>query len=140
MDAATNPIIEVSGLTKRFGRTTALDGLELRVGEGEVHGFLGPNGAGKSTTIRILLGLMRASGGSVRILGRDPWAEPVATHRDIAYVPGDVSLWPSLPGGEAPSAVPVEDFDVASAIVLTVIAVGLAAAAMVSIGRRDLAP
>ncbi|MBF0671943.1 MAG: ABC transporter ATP-binding protein [Salinibacterium sp.] len=94
-------MIEVSGLTKRFGRTTALDGLDLSVREGEVHGFLGPNGAGKSTTIRILLGLMRASGGSARILGRDPWSEPVATHRDIAYVPGDVSLWPGLTGGEA---------------------------------------
>jgi ABC-2 type transport system ATP-binding protein len=92
--------IEVSGLEKRFGQTNALAGLDLRVHEGEVHGFLGPNGAGKSTTIRILLGLMRASGGTATVLGRDPWRESVRVHRDAAYVPGDVSLWPNLTGGE----------------------------------------
>jgi ABC-2 type transport system ATP-binding protein len=92
--------IEVRGLTKRFGAVRALDGLDLEVAEGEVHGFLGPNGAGKSTTIRILLGLARADGGTARLLGGDPWADAVAIHRDIAYVPGDVTLWPSLTGGE----------------------------------------
>ncbi|EMY34941.1 ABC-type multidrug transporter, ATPase component [Arthrobacter crystallopoietes BAB-32] len=93
-------VVEASGLVKLFGRTRALDGLDLSVGEGEVHGFLGPNGAGKSTTLRVLLGLIRPTSGAVRVLGRDPWAEPVAVHRDIAYVPGDVNLWPNLTGGE----------------------------------------
>jgi len=92
--------IEVCKLTKNFGAVRALDGLDLTVAEGEVHGFLGPNGAGKSTTIRILLGLARAHGGTARLLGGDPWADAVALHRDIAYVPGDVTLWPSLTGGE----------------------------------------
>jgi ABC-2 type transport system ATP-binding protein len=93
-------IIEVSGLRKRFGRTTALDGLDLAVGAGEVHGFLGPNGAGKTTTIRILLGLLRADGGTARLLGGDPWRDATALHRRLAYVPGDVTLWPNLTGGE----------------------------------------
>src|ERR1700754_3551715 len=92
--------ISVSGLVKTFGRTRALDGLDLTVRQGEVHGFLGPNGAGKSTTIRILLGLVKADGGNVRLLGGDPWTDPVEFHRQIAYVPGDVTLWPSLTGGE----------------------------------------
>lgn len=92
--------IEVRSLTKNFGSVRALDGLDLTVAEGEVHGFLGPNGAGKSTTIRILLGLVRADGGTARLLGGDPWTDAVALHREIAYVPGDVSLWPSLTGGE----------------------------------------
>ena len=92
--------IEVRGLTKSFGSARALDGLDLTVAEGEVHGFLGPNGAGKSTTIRALLGLVRADGGTVRMLGGDPWADAVALHRQIAYVPGDVTLWPTLTGGE----------------------------------------
>ncbi|SBT89636.1 ABC-2 type transport system ATP-binding protein [Streptomyces sp. DI166] len=90
----------VSGLTKTFGRTRALDGLDLIVAEGEVHGFLGPNGAGKTTTIRVLLGLLRADFGEVRLLGGDPWRDAVALHRRLAYVPGDVSLWPKLTGGE----------------------------------------
>jgi ABC-2 type transport system ATP-binding protein len=94
-------IIEAHGLVKKFGRVRALDGLDLSVSEGEVHGFLGPNGAGKSTTIRVLLGLMRASEGTASVLGLDPWTDLVKTHRDIAYVPGDVSLWPTLTGGEA---------------------------------------
>jgi ABC-2 type transport system ATP-binding protein len=94
-------VIEASGLEKRFGRVRALDGLDLAVTEGEVHGFLGPNGAGKSTTIRILLGLARSNGGSARVFGSDPWRDAVALHRRIAYVPGDVSLWPNLSGGEA---------------------------------------
>ncbi|MEU5546770.1 ABC transporter ATP-binding protein [Streptomyces sioyaensis] len=94
------PAIRVDGLHKSFGRTHALDGLDLRVGAGEVHGFLGPNGAGKSTTIRVLLGLLRADGGTVRLLGRDPWQDAVALHRRIAYVPGDVTLWRNLSGGE----------------------------------------
>jgi len=92
--------IEVSNLTKHFGSVKALDGLDLTLAEGEVHGFLGPNGAGKSTTIRILLGLMRADSGTVRLLGGDPWTDAVRLHRDIAYVPGDVTLWPTLTGGE----------------------------------------
>ena len=92
--------IDVSGLIKSFGRTRALDGLDLTVRTGEVHGFLGPNGSGKTTTIRILLGLMRADGGTARLLGGDPWADSTALHRRLAYVPGDVTLWPSLSGGE----------------------------------------
>lgn len=92
--------IEIHGLTKNFGAVRALDGLELTVREGEVHGFLGPNGAGKSTTLRILLGLVRADGGTARLLGGDPWIDAVDLHREIAYVPGDVALWPSLTGGE----------------------------------------
>jgi ABC-2 type transport system ATP-binding protein len=93
-------IIETTGLAKSFGRVRALDGLELNVTAGEVHGFLGPNGAGKSTTIRILLGLMKASGGSATVFGLDPWQRSVDIHRRLAYVPGDVNLWPSLSGGE----------------------------------------
>ena len=94
------PVIETHDLRKRFGRTQALDGLDLAVAEGEVHGFLGPNGAGKSTTIRVLLGLIRASGGQVRVFGDDPWGSASRLHRRIAYVPGDVALWPNLSGGE----------------------------------------
>ncbi|MEU1285485.1 ABC transporter ATP-binding protein [Kitasatospora sp. NPDC005856] len=93
--------ITLSGLRKTFGRTTALDGLDLTVETGEVHGFLGPNGSGKSTTIRVLLGLLRADGGSARMLGKDPWHDAVELHRRLAYVPGDVELWPNLTGGEA---------------------------------------
>ncbi|HEV7183790.1 MAG TPA: ABC transporter ATP-binding protein [Leifsonia sp.] len=96
-----NTVIEAVGLEKRFGQVRALDGLDLSVSEGEVHGFLGPNGAGKSTTIRILLGLAKSSGGQATLLGRDPWKDAVDLHRRIAYVPGDVSLWPNLSGGEA---------------------------------------
>ena len=96
MDAA----VEIHQLTKSFGRTRALDGLDLVVRPGEVHGFLGPNGAGKSTTLRILLGLLRADGGTARLLGGDPWHEVTTLHRRLAYVPGDVTLWPTLTGGE----------------------------------------
>ena len=92
--------IEASGLVKRFGRTTALAGIDLAVPAGEVHGFLGPNGAGKTTTIRILLGLLRADAGSVSLLGGDPWRDITELHRRLAYVPGDVSLWSTLSGGE----------------------------------------
>ncbi|MFL6141515.1 MAG: ATP-binding cassette domain-containing protein [Labedaea sp.] len=92
--------ISVSGLVKTFGPTRALDGLDLTVRTGEVHGFLGPNGAGKSTTIRILLGLLRADSGEVRLLDGDPWKDATTLHRRLAYVPGDVSLWPNLTGGE----------------------------------------
>src|SRR6476619_7216322 len=92
--------IQVQGLHKSFGRTVALDGLDLDVATGEIHGFLGPNGAGKSTTLRILLGLLRADGGSATLLGGDPWREVEALHRRLAYVPGDVALWPNLTGGE----------------------------------------
>ena len=94
------PAIEVAGLRKDFGHTRALDGLDLTLTSGEVHGFLGPNGAGKTTTIRILLGLLRADGGSATLLGGDPWRDATALHRRIAYVPGDVTLWPNLTGGE----------------------------------------
>ncbi|MFB4423459.1 ABC transporter ATP-binding protein [Streptomyces sp. QL37] len=93
--------ITVSGLHKSFGRTHALDGLDLTVEAGEVHGFLGPNGAGKSTTIRVLLGLLRADSGAAQLLGKDPWHDAVELHRRLAYVPGDVELWPGLTGGEA---------------------------------------
>ncbi|MEY9875277.1 ABC-2 type transport system ATP-binding protein [Streptacidiphilus sp. MAP12-33] len=92
--------IDVSALVKTFGRTRALDGLDLSVVQGEVHGFLGPNGAGKSTAIRVLLGLIRADAGRVALLGGDPWRDSVALHRRLAYVPGDVTLWRGLTGGE----------------------------------------
>jgi ABC-2 type transport system ATP-binding protein len=93
-------VISVRGLVKDFGHTRALDGLDLTVTEGEVHGFLGPNGAGKSTTIRILLGLLRPTAGTVRLLDGDPWADATTLHRRLAYVPGEVNLWPQLTGGE----------------------------------------
>ena len=92
--------VETSGLVKRFGRTLALDGLDLQVETGEVHGFLGPNGAGKTTTLRILLGLLRSDDGRATVLGSDAWTDAVELHRRLAYVPGDVSLWPNLTGGE----------------------------------------
>ena len=94
-------VIAAEGLAKAFGQTRALDGVDLRVQRSEVHGFLGPNGAGKSTTIRVLLGLLRADAGRVRVLGDDPWRAAVPLHRRLAYVPGDVELWPTLTGGEA---------------------------------------
>src|SRR6266498_3235701 len=97
MDATA---ISIAGLVKTFGPTRALDGLDLSVRTGEVHGFLGPNGAGKTTTIRILLGLLRADAGTATLLGGDPWRDAVALHRRLAYVPGDVTLWPNLSGGE----------------------------------------
>ncbi|WP_116200647.1 ABC transporter ATP-binding protein [Amycolatopsis circi] len=92
--------IAISGLHKAFGRVKALDGLDLQVPVGEVHGFLGPNGAGKSTTIRVLLGLLRADAGEVRLLDGDPWRDAASLHHRLAYVPGDVNLWPNLSGGE----------------------------------------
>ena len=92
--------IRAAGLRKEFGHTAALDGLDLEVRQGEVHGFLGPNGSGKSTTIRVLLGLLRADGGDVTLLGGDPWRQAASLHRRLAYVPGDVVLWPNLTGGE----------------------------------------
>jgi ABC-2 type transport system ATP-binding protein len=92
--------IEARGVRKRFGKATALDGLDLTVAVGEVHAFLGPNGAGKTTTIRILLGLLRKDGGDVSLLGGDPWRDATSLHSRLAYVPGDVTLWPSLTGGE----------------------------------------
>ncbi len=93
-------VIETRGLTKRFGKVVALDGFDLSVRAGEVHGFLGPNGAGKSTTIRVLLGVLRATGGEVKLFGEDPWKKAVTLHKRLAYVPGDVSFWPNLTGGE----------------------------------------
>jgi len=94
-------VIHTHSLVKSFGRTRALDGVDLTVTRGEVHGFLGPNGAGKSTTIRVLLGLLRKDAGEATLLGRDPWRDAVELHRRLAYVPGDVHLWPNLTGGEA---------------------------------------
>jgi ABC-2 type transport system ATP-binding protein len=92
--------IRAAGLVKTFGATRALDGLDLEVQIGEVHGFLGPNGAGKSTTLRILLGLLKADSGTTSVLGANPWTDVVDLHRRLAYVPGDVALWPNLTGGE----------------------------------------
>jgi ABC-2 type transport system ATP-binding protein len=94
------PVIDIRDLIKTFGSVRALDGLDLTVQQGEVHGFLGPNGAGKSTTIRVLLGLLRKDGGEARLFGGDPWSEAAELHRRLAYVPGDVNLWPNLTGGE----------------------------------------
>lgn len=93
-------LIAVKGLYKSFGKVTALDNLSLGVEEGEVHGFLGPNGSGKSTTIRVLLGILKADKGSVKLFGGDPWSDAVTLHKDLAYVPGDVSFWSNLAGGE----------------------------------------
>ena len=94
-------VISTRGLEKRFGRTIALDGLDFSVEPGEIHGFLGPNGAGKTTTIRILLGLARSSGGEATLFGREPWTEAAELHKRVAYVPGDVSIWPNFTGGES---------------------------------------
>ena len=96
----TDPVILLRDVHKSFGSTVALDGLDLDVAAGEVHGFLGPNGAGKSVTIRVLLGLLRRDGGEALLFGHDPWRRSVALHRRLAYVPGDVNLWPNLSGGE----------------------------------------
>ncbi|WP_402466696.1 ABC transporter ATP-binding protein [Isoptericola aurantiacus] len=96
----TEHVVDIQGLVKTFGRVRALDGLDMTLEPGEVRGFLGPNGAGKSTTIRILLGMVRASGGSVRLFGADPWRRAVDLHRRLTYVPGDVALWPGLTGGQ----------------------------------------
>ena len=93
-------LIEAEGLIKSFGRVKALDGLDLGIGQGQIHGFLGPNGAGKSTTIRVLLGMYRTDGGRARVLGMDPAREASAINRRLAYVPGSVSLWPNLTGGQ----------------------------------------
>jgi polyether ionophore transport system ATP-binding protein len=93
-------VIELTGVIKRFGAVTALDGLDLAVEHGEVHGLLGPNGAGKTTTLRLLLGMLRWDSGSIQMLGLDPWHDVASLHRKLAYVPGDVALWPNLTGGE----------------------------------------
>ena len=100
MDLDDDLAIDIRSLVKTFGRTQALDGLDLSVRRGEVHGFLGPNGSGKTTTLRVLLGLLRADSGTVRLLDGDPWADAASLHRRLAYVPGDVTLWPNLTGGE----------------------------------------
>lgn len=99
--ASPGPAIQIVGLHKKFGSFSALNGVDLTVEHGQVHGFLGPNGAGKSTTIRVLLGLLKADAGTVRLLGGDPWRDVLSLHRRLAYVPGDVSLWPNMTGGEA---------------------------------------
>ena len=96
----TTQAISITALSKSFGGAKALDGLDLTVTAGEVHGFLGPNGSGKTTTIRVLLGLLHPDAGQVRLLGGDPWRDAVALHRRLAYVPGDVTLWPGITGGE----------------------------------------
>ncbi|GEB21624.1 ABC transporter ATP-binding protein [Brevibacterium aurantiacum] len=101
ISGAGSTAISMQNVVKSYGRVRALDGLSLDVARGEVHGFLGPNGAGKSTTIRILLGILKHDAGRIRLLGEDPWAKAVSLHRRLAYVPGDVELWPSLTGGEA---------------------------------------
>ncbi|WP_246160616.1 ABC transporter ATP-binding protein [Nocardioides humilatus] len=97
---SSDAVIRIRGLVKTFGAFRALDGLDLEVTAGEVHGFLGPNGAGKSTTLRVLLGLLRKDAGEVLLFGGDPWREAAELHRQLSYVPGDVSLWPNLSGGE----------------------------------------
>ena len=97
---AQDTAVHCAGLVKTFGPTRALDGLDLDVARGEVHGYLGPNGAGKSVTMRILLGLLRPDAGEVTLLGGDPWRDAVELHRRLAYVPGDTNLWPNLTGGE----------------------------------------
>jgi ABC-2 type transport system ATP-binding protein len=94
------PIIQISGLHKHFGKVQALDGLNMSVEAGEVHGFLGPNGAGKTTTMRCLLGILRADSGTVRLFGQDAWRNSVELHKRLAYVPGEANLWPNLTGGE----------------------------------------
>lgn len=93
-------VLEMRGVVKRFGSVAALDGLDLAVSQGEVHGFLGPNGSGKTTTLRIVLGMLRSNAGSIEVLGLDPWRDISTLHRRLAYVPGDVSLWPNLTGGQ----------------------------------------
>lgn len=98
--AGRDPVIQVADLTKSFGDVRALDKLSLQVEEAEVHGFLGPNGSGKSTTLRVLLGVLRRDSGTVRVFGADPWRDAVTLHRRLAYVPGEVELWPNLTGGE----------------------------------------
>jgi ABC-2 type transport system ATP-binding protein len=99
-DEPRDPVIRARHLVKTFGRVTALDGLDLTVERGQVHGFLGPNGAGKSTTIRAMLGQLRLTSGALTVLGRDPWREAPVLHTRLAYVPGDTVLWPGLTGGE----------------------------------------
>lgn len=98
--ADNNIVIETKNLTKKFGAYSALDNFDIKVKQGEVHGFLGPNGAGKSTTIRVLLGLLKKNSGQVSLFGQDPWKQAVELHKRLAYVPGDVSFWPNLTGGE----------------------------------------
>lgn len=94
------PLLAIHRLTKKFGDFTALDGINLEVNKGEIYGFIGPNGAGKSTTIRVLLGILRATSGSVKVFGKDAWHDAVEIHQHLAYVPGEVNLWPNLTGGE----------------------------------------
>ncbi len=93
-------ILRTTNLTKSFGSFTALNGINIEVNKGEVYGFIGPNGAGKSTTIRLLLGILKATSGEATIFGRDVWKDAVDIHKRLAYVPGDVNLWPNLTGGE----------------------------------------
>jgi len=94
------PVIEIKQLVKKFGKFTALDGVDFELDEGQVHAYLGPNGAGKTTTIRVLLGILRATSGSVSMFGKDAWKHSVELHKRLAYVPGEVNLWGNLTGGE----------------------------------------
>lgn len=98
--SSQDAVVSIDGVSKRFGHVQALDGFDLEVARGEVHGFLGPNGAGKSTTLRLLLGLLRRDAGSLRVFGADPWSQALEVHSRVAYVPSDVSLWPGLSGGQ----------------------------------------
>jgi len=100
MEMGVKKMVEINGLVKKFGKFTALNGVDLQVNEGEVLAYIGPNGAGKSTTIRVLLGILQSTAGSVKVFGKDAWKEAVEIHKRIAYVPGDVNLWPNLTGGE----------------------------------------
>lgn len=100
MEPVMDPALCCNGLRKSFGSTQAVDGLDLEVGFGEIHGFLGPNGSGKTVTMRIILGLLKRTSGAISVLGGDPWEDAVALHRRMAYVPGDTNLWPNLTGGE----------------------------------------
>lgn len=93
-------VISVRDLTKKFGKFTALNKVNLELEKGDIYGFIGPNGAGKTTTIRILLGILKASGGKATVFGQDVWKDAVSIHKNLAYVPGDVKLWPNLTGGE----------------------------------------
>jgi ABC-2 type transport system ATP-binding protein len=93
-------VIELKNVTKTYGKVVGMKNIDLTVKKGTIHGFIGPNGAGKTTTIRVILGILKADEGTASINGMDSWKDAVEIHKNIAYVPGDVSLWPNLTGGE----------------------------------------
>src|SRR5690625_3702007 len=93
-------VVKVEGVQKTFGKAKALSDVTFTVEAGEVVGFIGPNGSGKSTTIRILLGIIKRNAGNAEIFGKDVWKNSLEIHKRISYVPGDVTLWGSLTGGE----------------------------------------